>query len=140
MHQELEATFDGTAFQLEKPLNLAAGTKVRIVIEEVLPNQQKQLKTVLPTAKSLKLQGEPDWSDKDSQDSSETNISTLLNSLTDKDIQTRSQAALALGKLGSEDAVPALSHALITDQAAEVRRSAAKALGIIGSADAEAKG
>ena len=64
MHQELEAIFDGTAFQLEKPLNLAAGTKVRIIIEEVIPNQQKQPKTFLQTAKSLKLQGEPDWSDK----------------------------------------------------------------------------
>ena len=140
MPQEPEATFDSTALQLEKPLNLAAGTKVRIVIEEVLPNQQKQPKTFLQTAKSLKLQREPDWSDKDSQNPSENNISTLLNSLTAKDIQTRSQAALALGKLGSEDAVPALSHALITGQAAEVRRSAAKALGMIGSTETEAKG
>ncbi len=38
MPQELEAIFDGTAFQLEAPLNLAAGTRVRIIIESVLQN------------------------------------------------------------------------------------------------------
>ncbi len=64
MPQELEATFDGTALQLETPLNLAVGTKVRIIVEEVLPDQQKQPKTFLQTAKSLQLHGEPDWSDK----------------------------------------------------------------------------
>ena len=53
MPQELEATFDGTALQLEIPLNLAVGTKVRIIVEEVLPAQQKQPKTFLQTAKSL---------------------------------------------------------------------------------------
>jgi hypothetical protein len=64
MLQELEATFDGTALQLEAPLNLAVGTRVRIIVETVLPNEQKKPKTFLQTAKSLKLQGEPDWSEK----------------------------------------------------------------------------
>ncbi|WP_243406863.1 hypothetical protein [Cuspidothrix issatschenkoi] len=44
MLQELEATFDGTALQLEAPLNLAVGTRVRIIVETVLPNEQKNLK------------------------------------------------------------------------------------------------
>lgn len=36
MLQELEAIFDGTALQLEVPLNLKAGTRVRIILESVL--------------------------------------------------------------------------------------------------------
>lgn len=63
MLQELEAIFDGTALQLEVPLNLKAGTRVRIILESVLPDDE-QPKTFLQTAKSLQLQGEPDWSEK----------------------------------------------------------------------------
>ena len=66
-------------------------------------------------------------------------IFILLNSLAAKDVQIRSQAALALAELGSEEAIPALCHALITDQAPEVRLSAAKALGMIGDKETEAK-
>lgn len=64
MLQELEAVFDGIALQPEVPLNLAAGTRVRIVVESVLPNEVKKPKTFLKTAQSLKLRGEPDWSEK----------------------------------------------------------------------------
>ncbi|WP_245912452.1 hypothetical protein [Brunnivagina elsteri] len=64
MFQELEAVFDGTALQPEVPLNLAAGTRVRIVVESILPNEVKPPKTFLKTAQSLKLRGEPDWSEK----------------------------------------------------------------------------
>jgi len=64
MLQELEAVFDGTALQLEKPLNLAPGTRVRIVVESVLPNEVKPAKIFFKTAQSLKLRGEPDWSEK----------------------------------------------------------------------------
>jgi hypothetical protein len=64
MSQELEAVFDGTALQLKAPLNLAVGTRVKIVVETVLPNEVKPPKTFLKTAQSLKLQGEPDWSEK----------------------------------------------------------------------------
>jgi hypothetical protein len=64
MPQEIEAVFDGTALQLEVPLNLAVGTRVRIVVDSVLPNEVKPPKTFLQTAQSLKLQGEPDWSEK----------------------------------------------------------------------------
>ena len=64
MPQELEAVFDGTALQLEVPLNLAPGTRVRIIVESVLPNEANPPKTFLKTAQSLKLQGTPDWSEK----------------------------------------------------------------------------
>ncbi len=64
MLQELDAVFDGTAFQLEAPLNLAAGARVRIVVESVLPSNVKLPKTFLKTAQSLELQGQPDWSEK----------------------------------------------------------------------------
>jgi hypothetical protein len=64
MLQELEAVFDRTALQLEAPLNLAVGTKVRIIVESVLPNEVKPPKTFLKTAQSLELQGAPDWSER----------------------------------------------------------------------------
>jgi len=64
MLQELEAVFDGTALQPEVPLNLAVGTRVRIIVESVLPNAVKPPKTFLKTAQSLNLQGESDWSEK----------------------------------------------------------------------------
>jgi hypothetical protein len=64
MSQQLEATFDGTSLQLEEPLNLAIGTRVRIIVESIAPLESIQPKTFLQTAQSLKLQGEPDWSEK----------------------------------------------------------------------------
>jgi hypothetical protein len=63
MPQELDAIFDGTALQPEVPLNLVAGTRVKIIVESVVTDQQKP-KTFLHTAKALKLQGKPDWSEK----------------------------------------------------------------------------
>jgi hypothetical protein len=64
MPQELEAVFDGIALQLEVLLNLAAGTRIRVIVEHVLPNEVKPPKTLLETAESLNLQGDPDWSEK----------------------------------------------------------------------------
>ena len=63
MTQKLEAIFDGTALQLEVPLNLAAGTRVWVVVEGIVPNEAQEPKTFLKTAQSLKLHGEPDWSE-----------------------------------------------------------------------------
>jgi hypothetical protein len=63
--QELEAVFDGTDLQLDVPLNLEAGTRVRIIVESIVSNEEAKLpKTLLRTAQSLQLQGEPDWSEK----------------------------------------------------------------------------
>jgi predicted DNA-binding antitoxin AbrB/MazE fold protein len=64
MLQELEAVFDGTALQPEKPLNLSAGKRVWVIVESIVSNEVKPPKTFLKTAQSLKLQGEPDWSEK----------------------------------------------------------------------------
>lgn len=63
MLQTVEAIFDGAALQPEVPLNLKAGTRVRITVESVLPDEKKQQKSFLQTARSLRLEGEPDWSE-----------------------------------------------------------------------------
>jgi predicted DNA-binding antitoxin AbrB/MazE fold protein len=64
MLQKLEAIFDGIVLQPETPLNLVAGTRVSIIVESVIPEKVKPSKTFLQTAQSLKLEGEPDWSEK----------------------------------------------------------------------------
>jgi hypothetical protein len=72
MIQTLEALFDGTKLHPDVPLNLVAGTRVRIVVERVLP--PVEVESVMPpveappqsflqTAKALNLPGEPDWSE-----------------------------------------------------------------------------
>lgn len=61
MIQSIEALFDGTTLHPEVPLNLKAGTRVRIIVESVLPDAKKP-KTFLQTAKSLRLEGDPNWS------------------------------------------------------------------------------
>jgi hypothetical protein len=64
MSQELEAVFDGKALQLQSPLDLAVGTRVRIIMENIVPDEPKQPKSFFQTAKSGKLQGDPEWSEK----------------------------------------------------------------------------
>lgn len=59
-------------------------------------------------------------------------LSTLLQNLTDENPAIRSQAALELGNLGKEEAIPTLSHTLLEDENPEVRRRAAEALGKLG--------
>jgi hypothetical protein len=63
MLQELEAVFDGTSFHPEVPLTLTAGTRVRIIVESISPDQITPPKTFLETAQSLDLRGAPDWSE-----------------------------------------------------------------------------
>lgn len=63
MLQALEAIFDGTTLQMEEPLKLKAGTRVQIIVESILPDVEVQPRTFLQTAKSLRLQGEPDCSE-----------------------------------------------------------------------------
>ena len=60
----------------------------------------------------------------------ESAVDGLIAALRDADTGVRSQAAAALGRLGSRRSVPALIEAM--KDAPEVRRSAAKALGQIG--------
>lgn len=72
--QTLEAIFDGTTLHPELPLNLEAGTRVRIIVESVLPATGQPPKTFLQTAKSLQLQGDPDWSEDIDRYLSEDNV------------------------------------------------------------------
>jgi hypothetical protein len=62
MVQTLEAVFDGVAFYPDVPLNLEAGTRVRIVVEPILPHVVQPPKSFLQTARSLQLEGPSDWS------------------------------------------------------------------------------
>jgi hypothetical protein len=48
--------------QLELPLDLSVGTADRIIVEGIQTQDRKPTKTFFQTAKSLQLQGEPDWS------------------------------------------------------------------------------
>ena len=62
MSQILDAVFDGTVLHLETPLNLKAGTRVRVTVE-IAPSEKSTLPlSFLQTAKSLQLDGSPDWS------------------------------------------------------------------------------
>jgi len=65
-------------------------------------------------------------------------ISSLLKALSSEDVRVRSEAVLALGKIGDENAVPMMCRILTTDRSPEVRRSAAEALGMIGDRETEA--
>jgi small subunit ribosomal protein S1 len=56
-----------------------------------------------------------------------------IDDLSNSNSQIRLGAALILGEMGCEDAVPALCNILLTDQMPDVRRMAAKSLGMIGS-------
>jgi hypothetical protein len=48
MLQELEVVFDGNALQLETPLNIVTGTRLRIVVESILADE-KQSKSIQTT-------------------------------------------------------------------------------------------
>jgi hypothetical protein len=59
---KLNATFDGEVFRPEEPVSLSPNTQVRITVELATPNSGRKKKSFLDTARSLKLQGPPDWS------------------------------------------------------------------------------
>jgi hypothetical protein len=56
----IEAVFDGKAFLPEESPALEPNTRVRITIEAVLPSTVKAT-FFLHTARSLNLEGPPDW-------------------------------------------------------------------------------
>jgi len=68
---------------------------------------------------------------------SDEEVLRLLRSLSNESAKVRAEAALSLGAVGDEIAVPNLCHVLTTDEQPEVRRSAAQALGMLGSYEAE---
>jgi predicted DNA-binding antitoxin AbrB/MazE fold protein len=63
MSKTLEAIFDGEVLRPEEPLELPPDTRVRITIETT-DNNQLPPTSFLQTARSLKLDTPPDWSDR----------------------------------------------------------------------------
>ena len=61
MSRILEAIFDGNVFRPDSPVELEPNTRVRIIIEFVEAPEKKP-ESFLRVARSLKLQGPPDWS------------------------------------------------------------------------------
>lgn len=62
MPTSLYATFDGEVLRPEEPLRLAPNTRVRLVLEGVEAEAPPQPVSFLRTARTLNLQGPPDWS------------------------------------------------------------------------------
>jgi predicted DNA-binding antitoxin AbrB/MazE fold protein len=61
MSATIEATFDGAVFRPREPVPLAPNTVVRLTIEALSPALEKTA-SFLQTARSLNLEGPPDWS------------------------------------------------------------------------------
>ena len=60
MVKTIEAVFDGKVLHPEAPLTLEPNTRVRITIETVEPSSGEVV-SFLDTARSLNLDGPPDW-------------------------------------------------------------------------------
>lgn len=61
MGKTLTATFDGSVFRPDEPIELEANTRVRLTVDPAEPTEQ-QPKSFLRTARSLDLKGPSDWS------------------------------------------------------------------------------
>ena len=61
MSQTLDAIFDGSVFRPEEPIELEPNTRVRITIEPSAASE-KNSESFLQVARSLNLDGPPDWS------------------------------------------------------------------------------
>ena len=61
MSQTLEATFDGSVFRPDQPIELEPNTRVRITIEPATTSDKEPV-SFLEVAESLNLEGPPDWS------------------------------------------------------------------------------
>jgi predicted DNA-binding antitoxin AbrB/MazE fold protein len=61
MGKTIEALFDGAVFRPVEPLTLKPNTRVLIVIETTPPTIDSAI-SFLRTARSLNLDGPPDWS------------------------------------------------------------------------------
>ena len=60
MVKTIEAVFDGQVLRPDDPLGLEPNTRVRLTIETVQPDARKT-KSFLHVARSLNLDGPPDW-------------------------------------------------------------------------------
>ena len=61
MSQTLDAIFDGSVFRPDGPIQLEPNTRVRLTIEPATASAQ-QPESFLRVARSLNLDGPPDWS------------------------------------------------------------------------------
>ena len=61
MTKTLTAVYDGQVLRPDEPISLTPNTRVRITLEAPDPAQSSPT-SFLDTAKSLKLEGPPDWS------------------------------------------------------------------------------
>ncbi len=61
MSQTLDAVFDGNVFRPDQPIELEPNTRVRITIEPT-PPAERNSESFLRVARSLNLEGPPDWS------------------------------------------------------------------------------
>lgn len=62
MEKSIEAVFDGKVICPDEPLELEPNTRVRILIERVIPDSKKSI-SFLQTARSLRLEGPEDWAE-----------------------------------------------------------------------------
>ncbi|MFN0197720.1 MAG: antitoxin family protein [Planctomycetaceae bacterium] len=62
MIKKIDATFDGQVLRPDDPLELEPNTRVRITIEPVPPDTLKA-DSFLDVARSLNLDGPPDWAE-----------------------------------------------------------------------------
>jgi hypothetical protein len=61
MSQTLDAIFDGNVFRPDGPIQLEPNTRVRLTIEPA-PTSTQESQSFLRVARSLNLEGPPDWS------------------------------------------------------------------------------
>ncbi|MBD2520161.1 hypothetical protein H6G93_35510 [Nostoc sp. FACHB-973] len=61
MVQKITAVFNGKVFYPSEPIALPINTRVRISVE-ILPPGEHETVSFLQTARSLNLEGSPDWS------------------------------------------------------------------------------
>ena len=61
MTETIEAIFDGAVLRPNQPLKLAAHTRVWVTVEPIVEICEPP-SSFLRTARSLKLEGPPDWS------------------------------------------------------------------------------
>ncbi|HWO02442.1 MAG TPA: antitoxin family protein [Blastocatellia bacterium] len=63
MSRTVEATFDGEVLRPDEPLDLEPNTRVLVTVEEKATNETKS-RSFLRVARSLRLDGPPDWSER----------------------------------------------------------------------------
>jgi vacuolar-type H+-ATPase subunit B/Vma2 len=62
MSETLGATFDGDVFRPDGPVGLRPNTRVRLTVESAEPLEERRPESFLRTARSLELEGPPNWS------------------------------------------------------------------------------